>query len=73
MNSKTSVFSINGREVSVTFSEQRNDSVYNTVRSILLTSFVNNMSAGKLANRRGIGDNINGEPCQVNSCHSQLP
>ena len=73
MNDKaSSVFSINGREVSVTFSEQKNDSVYNRVRSILLTSFVNNISADKLANGRDMSDNIYGEPCKLNNCHSQL-
>ena len=73
MNGKaSSVFSINGREVSVTFSEQKNDSVYNRVRSILLTSFVNNISINKLENGRDISDNNYGEPCQSNNCHSQL-
>ena len=51
MNDKVSVvLSINGREVSLTFSERKDDSVYNRVKSILLSSFVNNIAACNLAN-----------------------
>ena len=73
MNDKVlTIFSINGREVSVTFSDRKDDSVYDRVRSILLTSFVNNISVCNLANEADMSDNISGEPCQSNSCHSQL-
>ena len=74
MNDKVSVvLSINGREVSLTFSERKDDSVYNRVKSILLSSFVNNIAACNLANEPDMSNNISGGPCQSNSCHSQLP
>ena len=69
---KPTIYSINGREVSVFFSESRNDSVCSRVKAILLSSFVNGISPGKLAIAVGMRDNISSGPCQPNNCPSQL-